>query len=841
MNTEFSKALIFAGPRIHAVGLVVNVNEGSNLKLNLMIRLLRELKIDMKHIVIIVTHGDSLLPKPLPQELRMRYKLRCERLEGHNCLTKLLSNVQNRYIVVENTQICERNFIIGQLLGHIASIAQSPMTNDTFKENREWWEEQTAKRMKEEQEVSKAKDELLHLKLQHEETDLRELRSKCTRLEEEHSTVTSHHDKIDNIRQTLEEMRQVERDANNHTAMIAEANGKLIRLEVEISDLRDQDDRLTELEKKLRQCFEEKVKCFTSACSRVIHHREGGIDILNKAAAEIDKLKRDATAAKVAGYSGSIAGGAIFTVGVGLLLGGITAPAAIPLLVIGGVTGGMGSAVALGGTVGQMIRKSKIMSSAKEWMKENKTLCKDLIEKHDTLTTEHSHIMEVFPSSNTQLPQGITEVSNIVSTWKGMINFSAKDATKFVAVAARGGLGVAQGVLETVDAGVEVSAIAVKVAAKTAGGVAIGLSALVMVLDLTLLVKSGYDLDRLRKGHHSKAAKALIDIAEAVRDENNLLREAHSQCGSVNDAYVINDASEAHHRGNNSHTPLVVCNPSSFGNDELLHNGTSADLESHSNHPDEVLATTSGYVAPQSCEDNEGADHDSDDQSMVSLSHSQCTSGGSNGNATLVMCNPSSLGNDERLHNGTSADLESHSNHPDEVLATTSGYVAPQSCEDNEGADHDSDDQSMVSLSHSQCTSGGSNGNATLVMCNPSSLGNDERLHNGTSADLESHSNHPDEVLATTSGYVAPQSCEDNESADHDSNDESIVSLEASEDEGPSDEVHLQSTGSITSCSQLQSDSDSACDSSSTLNISMDKTSEMDAPDTNNGRNCIIF
>ena len=391
-------------------------------------------------------------------------------------------------------------------------------------------------------------------------------------------------------------------------------------------------------------------------------------------------------------------------------------------------------------------------------------MCKDLIEKHDTLTTEHSHIMEVFPSSNTQLPQGITEISNIVSTWKGMINFSAKDATKFVAVAAaaRGGLGVAQGVLETVDAGVEVSAIAVKVAAKTAGGVAVGLSALVMVLDLTLLVKSGYDLNRLRKGHHSKAAKALIDIAEAVRDENNLLREAHSQCGSVNDAYVINDASEAHHRGNNSHTPLVVCNPSSFGNDELLHNGTSSDLESHSNHPDEVLATTSGYVAQQSYEDNESADHDSDDQSMVSLLHSQCTSGGSNGNAALVMCNPSSLRNDERLHNGTSADLESHSNHPDEVLATTSGYVAPQSCEDDE-------------------------------------------------------------------------------SADHDSNDGSIVSLEAAEDEGPSDEVHLQSTGSITSCSQLQSDSDSACDSSSTLNISMDKTSEIDAPDTNNGRNCIIF
>ena len=741
MNTEFSKALISAGPRIHAVGLVVNVNEGSNLKLKLMIRLLRELKIDMKHIVIIVTHGDSLLPKPLPQEVRMRCKLRCERLEGQKCLTKLLSDVQNRYIVVENTRICERNIIIEQLFGHIASIAESPMTNDTFQRTLEWWKEQTAKRMKQEQAVRETKDKLLHLKLQRDKTDLRELRSKCTCLEEEHSTVSSHLDKIDNIRQTLEEMKHVEFDTNHHSAMIAEAKEKVMRIEEEICALRDQDIMLIELEENLRQHFVEKVKCFTSACTKVICHRDEGVEALDKAADEIDKVMRDATAAKVAGYSGSIVGGAIFTVGAGLLLGVFTFPVAAPLLIVGGVTGAMGSVVALGGSAGQMIKKSVIMSSAKKWMKENKTMCEDLIEKHDTLTTEHSHIIEVFPSFNVQLPQGITEISNIVSTWKDVFKSSAMDATNLVAAAAAGsGLGV---VLETIDAGAEVSASAVKVAAKTAGSVAIGLSALVMVLDLGLLVKSGYDLNRLRKGHRSKVAKALINLAEAVRAENNLLREAHSQCTSG---------------GNNSHASLVVCNPS--------------------------------------------------------------------------------LGNDERLHNGSLADLESHSNHPDEVVGTTSGYVAPQSCEDNESADHDRDDQSMVSLSHGQCTSGGSNSLATLVMCNPS-LGNDERLHNGSSADLESHSNHPDEVLSTKSSYVAPQSCEDNESADHDSDDQSMVSLEAAEDVGPS-EVYLQSTGSITSCSQLQSDSDSASDSSSTLNISMDDTPEIDAPDTNNGHVCVI-
>ena len=83
MNTEFAKAHIYAGPEIHAVGLVVNIQERSSLQLQLMIGLLHELKIDMKHVVIIFTHGDSLLSKPPPTDLIRRCELRCELLPQH--------------------------------------------------------------------------------------------------------------------------------------------------------------------------------------------------------------------------------------------------------------------------------------------------------------------------------------------------------------------------------------------------------------------------------------------------------------------------------------------------------------------------------------------------------------------------------------------------------------------------------------------------------------------------------------------------------------------------------------------------------------------------------------
>ena len=127
------------------------------------------------------------------------------------------------------------------------------------------------------------------------------------------------------------------------------------------------------------------------------------------------------------------------------------------------------------------------------------------------MTQEHDHIIEVFPSftAHFKLPQGIREIGRIVSTWKEIIEYGGKEATQLVVVAAGSGLGVAQGVLEGVEAGAEVSTLAVKVAAKAAGGVAVGLSAVVIVLDLGLLIKSSYDMDRLRKGHPTKAAKAL--------------------------------------------------------------------------------------------------------------------------------------------------------------------------------------------------------------------------------------------------------------------------------------------------------------------------------------------
>ena len=169
MNAEFAKALIYAGPQNHAVGLVVNSEERSGLNLQFMIKLLHNLKIEPKHIVLIATHGDSLLPKPLPKDLRRRCEMRWERFQS--CASELerfvglLRQIENRFIVVENPQVCERTIIMEQLFRHIESIAEHPMTNDTFHKTSEWWSRQTAQQMKEERAVKEAKDNLFGLQI----------------------------------------------------------------------------------------------------------------------------------------------------------------------------------------------------------------------------------------------------------------------------------------------------------------------------------------------------------------------------------------------------------------------------------------------------------------------------------------------------------------------------------------------------------------------------------------------------------------------------------------------------------------------------------------------------
>ena len=585
------------------MGLVINVEERSCLNIQSMIGLLRELKINLKHVVVIFTHGDTLLQNPTTMELEERCTKRCELLPQHikklECLVRLLADVNHRFLVIENQQPCERDTIAHQLFRCIDSIAADPMTNYTFLDSLEWWNEQQANRRRKEDELRDAKDKLAKLQCEHARKDLEKLRSKHRCLEDECSHLSSKRSIIREIMEMLVEMHQIGSETDQFTADNAALKEELKRVEEEENVLHEQEDTLEALRGKVMQRFDGKVQNCTSACTGVISNRDEGIATLEHAADEIDKVMLRATATKISGFSAGIAGGVLFTVGTGLLLGGITAVAGIPLMVVGGLVGGAGSVTAIGGTIGQLVERSLIIKKAKNWLKVNKEKCQDLIIAHEGLPNEHEHIVEVFPCFNARLPGGTNvQVGEIVNTWKDIDKHSAQDVAVLIEKATSSGLGVAQGVLEGVDAGAEIAALGANAAVKAAGGVAIGLSGLVMIIDLGFLIKSSYDLHKVRTGNRTKLSKTLMELAEAVRDENNLLRQANicaAGTGSVDET-------------NGSVRPISNL---SMGNEEQLPNSLEPEFTN------EVRCHTTGDAHSSSAQD-EGCDHDGDDVPMVS-------------------------------------------------------------------------------------------------------------------------------------------------------------------------------------------------------------------------------
>ena len=845
MNAEFVKALLGAGNEIHAVGLVVNIQERSGLQSQLMIGLLHELKVDLKHILVVFTHGNSILPIPPPTDLRERCKKRCQLVPQHiaglDCLQSLVANIERRYLVVESLQLSERDIIVEQLFGHIESMAAHPMTNDTFRNSLQWWNELQANREREERELEQAKCKLANLQSEKVKINVRKLRSKHRQLKDECSDLSSKLDKISEMKKILEDVQQVKSDMTECIANIAAVNMKLRTVNEEESVLCKQQSTLKELEYKLMQTFEDLSRNYTDACRDVISHRDEGITIFYKAADEVDALKKKATSAKVSGFSAGIVGGVVFTIGAGLLLGGITAPAAIPLLAIGGAVGAAGSVTAIGGTVGKLVKKKMIIKQTKPWLEGNKNRCRKLIRIHADLIEEHGHIVELFPDL-AEPPEGTKQIGEIVNVWKEILEHSAENAALVVVQAASSGLGIAQGVLGGFDATTQLATLAVKASAKAAGGVAVGLSGLVILLDLGLLIKSSIELDKVvRQEKRTNTAQALIDLAEEVQKETDSLRKA------------IGDTTS---EPTDDPTASTISNPS-VGNVEQLQDSPTDDLEPNPSNQGESESTSGTHTSSAQVDD---IDHNGDDESMISLR----TEEGEGSSVCIlpqkptddptasVISNPS-VGNVEQLQDSPTDDLEPNLNNQGESHSASGTHT---SSAQGDEINHNGDDESMISLRTEEEGEGSSicilpqkptDDPTASVISNPSVV-NVEQLQDSPTDDLEPNLNNQGESHSASGTHT---SSAQGDEINHNGDDESMISLRTEEEgEGPS--VHIlpqytdssdTSEGSIQEDdrTQMQSASDhSLCDSLSV--VSTNDVPKADTSDTGNSYNkyCII-
>lgn len=277
------------------------------------------------------------------------------------------------------------------------------------------------------------------------------------------------------------------------------------------------------------------VLAWKEKLQQVIVHRRTATAFFNWAS-EANKLEKNTAAARVAGYGTAIGGGVVFAIGSGLLLGGVTAPAGIILIAIGGGVGATGSITAIAGCVTKLKMAKDLKKKAQQWLKENQSLCKALMNAHDHLMERKAHVERYYPYVNVDekladifnadIPQALEGVNEIVGNWRKALVYGPEEAVSLIAAAAGGSATIAQGVIDGVDAGTEVAAIAAKATAKLAGAsVAVAFSAILIAVDIGLLAKASYDLHNSLKGKPTKLAKVMNELAAEVERETRVLED----------------------------------------------------------------------------------------------------------------------------------------------------------------------------------------------------------------------------------------------------------------------------------------------------------------------------
>ena len=150
------------------------------------------------------------------------------------------------------------------------------------------------------------------------------------------------------------------------------------------------------------------IDSYIQAVNNLIQHRDKGIAYFREAADDIDRAFKRAAAAKITGSGLGIAGGILGIVGGGLLLGGVTAPAGIPLMAISAVFGVSGAITGVGATIGDAVENRIAVKRANEWIHTCSDLCKDVIEKHRIYHDELERICQCYGKSGEDVIIGLS-------------------------------------------------------------------------------------------------------------------------------------------------------------------------------------------------------------------------------------------------------------------------------------------------------------------------------------------------------------------------------------------------------------------------------------------------
>ena len=281
------------------------------------------------------------------------------------------------------------------------------------------------------------------------------------------------------------------------------------------------------------------MQYYAQASHSVVQHRDTGQEYYREAANDLDKAFKLVAFAKIAGSSMGVTAGVLGVVGGGLLLGGVTAPAGIVLLAVGGAFGVGGGVTGVGATIGDAVKNRKALREANDWMRQDSDLSRKLIASRTKYCEELVRITQkygVTEADAIQLAIGDYESEFTVEGFQGADNeaeitiqewnIALEAGAQVVANSTVAGMqiggAITRGTISGVEAGAEAGVTAARVALQGVGGAVVGLSAVFIVVDLALIGKTAYDIHKNAGG--TKLARILRAAADDMKAETDKLR-----------------------------------------------------------------------------------------------------------------------------------------------------------------------------------------------------------------------------------------------------------------------------------------------------------------------------
>ena len=266
-----------------------------------------------------------------------------------------------------------------------------------------------------------------------------------------------------------------------------------------------------------------------------------GIEYLRKAADDLDAFFKHVATAKIVGSASGLVGGAFGVVGGGLLLGGVTTPAAVCLLAVSSAFRFCGGLVEAGAKCCEVMNNKVNLQWTNNWVCQDSELCTGLIEKYQEYRgqlericqqnniSEETAIQTALRSGSGRCHVKIDEA--VFRTVDKQIGFTILDCRTNLELGANltstavGGapfLAVAKEVFAGAETGSETGKVVARTAFNFSGKVAVGLSIVFMIVDLALIFKTTSDLKKMKKG--TELANKLRQAVDDMEEETARLR-----------------------------------------------------------------------------------------------------------------------------------------------------------------------------------------------------------------------------------------------------------------------------------------------------------------------------